>query len=587
MNNYRFKFKSFCIIFLFLGMFVSAAAQEYWIEGFYERHKDGYTLTDVHTQGITIDGKTDLSDTIYSGAKVTVPNCRNGLPANMIKFSFEKVKIGCKTWRDLHFEYWDDDNERDSIKWKEDVEACMGESRGFNQKDMVMMLVLDYSSSMDNSEKLKKDKKNSIPNIDKMKNMAVEFINSMSMMSSGNLHVGIIAFAGMDRATSQIFPITPLTKDNKGKFQEFIRKSSMGTETALYYSLDNAMKQIEDYCMRQNFDTSKFNGTCMVTLTDGLDNASINDDISITMRRGSKNEYLAYLEKNLKNTAACKKIMGMPLEHFAVGFTGSEDFTEDDKVLFENVLKRITQDNSHFKLANNFDEVEAYFKYIISQLTERWQTLNVFVGEAQHGRVRWVLECEPEQVKIEKPKPAFMRLPLLGLNVGMGGGFSAPTKFLEFSVGLDLAVAFTPKFAMGLYGSFKTSFKTIHQYALGLDFMIGPQQKAFLLGLGINRRLRDGVIYFEDSGYWVKRYPENDVDFDMRLGGVFKAFYFFVDFSIGRYYWYDRIYYSAEDFVNDHLLAEYNGNRLLPQVTLNFGINFMQLGKKNKNNEKK
>lgn len=552
--------KRIFLLFAFIGVIFCAAAQEeYYIEGFYQRHGEGkYTLTDVHTRGITIDGKTDFPKEVFPGNKVKI-QCGK-LDATLIKFSFDKVVTECSTWRGLRFQYWDDDND----KWKDDVEACMGESKGYSQKDMVMMLVLDYSSSMSS-------------NTSRLKNMSIDFIRSVSKVSSGNVHVGIIAFAGMDKAMNQIFPITPLNESNKSKFEEFIRNSLQGTETALYYSMDNAMKMMEQYVSEHQFSTDNFNGTCMITFTDGLDNASINDDISLTMHRGSKNEYLAYLSGQLQGPSR-KKILGMPLEHFAVGFTGSETFTNEDMNLFENVLQRTTSDNEHFKLVTRFEEVEAYFKDIINKLTSRWQTLNVYVGEAQHGKVRWVLECgdAPKVEKPKKPKPDFLRLPLLGLNVGFGGGYSKPTQFLEFSAGLDLAFACGPKFAFGIYGSYKGTFQTINQMACGFDFMMGPQQKAFLLGLGVNMMFQ-GRTSFTDRGYSVGRERYIAPGGDLRLGGVFKGFYFFFDLSVQPYVF--------DDYLN-RAMPFYGGDFILPQATFNIGINFTQLGKKNKNNKK-
>jgi hypothetical protein len=561
--------KKFLTLFLFLGIIIGASAQsydkEYFIEGFYQRLGEGkYTLTKVHTQGITIDGKTDFPEDVFPGDKVNITCAK--LDATLIRFSFDKVVTECSTWRGLRFQYWDDDND----KWKDDVEACMGEVKRYSQKDMVMMLVLDYSSSMSS-------------NTSRLKNMSIDFIKSISKVSSGNVHVGIIAFAGMDKAKSQIFPITPLNESNRSKFEDFIKNSSQGTETALYYSMDNAMKMMEKYVTERNFDSQKFNGTCMVTFTDGLDNASINDDISLTMHRGSKNEYLAYLSGQLQGSS-CKKILGMQVEHFAVGFTGSENFTKEDMNLFENVLQRTTTDKDHFTLVTKFEEVESYFKYIISQLTERWQTLNVYVGEAQHGKVRWVLECG-DVPKPEKPKQErnFMPVPLFGLNVGAGGGYSNPTQFVEFSAGLDLAVACSPKFALGIYASYKTTFKSIHQLACGLDFMIGPQQKAFLLGLGCNIRFY-GYTDFRETlngvDYLVKRYVKGAAGPDLRLGGVFKGFYFFFDFSVDSYKWRDVAVST------DNVLFFEDKSCILPQATFNIGINFMQLGKKNNNNKK-
>lgn len=561
--------KRIFLLFVFLRIILYANAQEeYFIRGFYERHKDEkneiyYTLTDVHTQGVTIDGKTDFPEDVFSGEKIKI-ECK-GLDATLIKFSFDKVVTECKYWRRLRFQYWDDDND----KWKEDVEACMGEGMGYSQKDIVMMLVLDYSKSMDK-------------NTSRLKDMAVKFVRSISKASSGNVHLGIIAFAGMDKAQDQIFSIRPLTENNRSEFEDFIRRSSQGLETAMYFSIDNAMKKIEEYVSEKHFSSDNFNGTCIVTFTDGLDNASINDDISSVMHRGSKNEYLAYLSPLLQCDNRGKKILGMPVEHFAVGFTGSESFTDDDMVLFRNVLQRLTCDESHFTLSDDFGKVEKYFEYITNQLTERWKTLNVYVGEAQHGKVRWVLECG-DIPKPEKPKKEFMPVPLFGINVGGGGGYSKPTQFLEFSAGIDLAIACSPKFALGIYGSYKGTFQTIHQVAYGLNFMIGPQQKAFLLGLGVNTRF-DRNVSFTDQvngiSCSVERYAPIEWDGDLRLGGVFKGFYFFFDFSIGNYQFRDSI---RDNNAPPYKLFVEEWWWILPQATFNIGINFMQLGKKNKN----
>lgn len=371
---------------MFLMVSLMTKAQEYWIEGFYERHGDGkYTLKDVHTQGIYLDGMTNLSYTLY-GTKENI--ICDGVPATMVEFRFDKATTDClNKWKNgFYFQYWDEDN----YKWKTDVEACKGESTGFSKKDMVMMLVLDYSFSM-------KD------NIPRLQSSAINFINSISNVSNGNVHIGIIAFSGMDLAKNQIFPITPLDKSNKDRFVNFIRNSNKGKETALYFAMDKAMNMMEDYVNLKDFPEDNFNGTCMITFTDGLDNASINDDISVSMHRGKKNEYLAYISKQLKGSSR-KYIKGIPVENFEIGFTGSEDFTQEDKDFFKDVLIQTTPDSEHFIFADKFEDVERYFADIAKKLTERWETINMYVGESQYGKVRWVLNCD-EQPIVETPKP--------------------------------------------------------------------------------------------------------------------------------------------------------------------------------------
>lgn len=233
--------------FLLSGMLLGLCAQEYYIEGFYERHGNNqYTLKNVHTNGIYLDGQTSLSGSIY-GKKVSI-TC-DGLDATMVKFTFKMATTDCPTKWDngFEFQYWDEDNN----KWKTDVEACRNSDAKFSQNDVVMMLVLDYSSSMKN-------------NISSLQASAIKFINALSAASEGNIHVGIIAFSGMDLAKSQVFPITPLKENNKYEFERFIRNSSKGKETALYYSMDKAMNMLEEYVSKNNFSSDKFNGAFMM-----------------------------------------------------------------------------------------------------------------------------------------------------------------------------------------------------------------------------------------------------------------------------------------------------------------------------------
>lgn len=451
---------------LLISMLFGAFAQEYYIEGYYERHGEGdYTLKNVHTYGITIGGKTEFPNVVFNGSKQHI-RC-DQLEATLIKFSFEKANTNCPTrWKNgFRFQYWDEDNN----KWKDDTEACKGEATGYSQKDMVIMLVLDYSSSMSN-------------NISQIKSYAINFINTISKASHGNVHVGIIAFAGMDKANSQIFDIRPLTSDNIYKFEDFIRNSSMGTETALYYSMDKAMKMMEQYVSHKNFNSENFNGTCMITFTDGLDNASINDNISVTMHRGSRNEYLAYLSEKLRGSSR-KMILGTPLESYIVGYTGSEDFSSEDLDFFQNVLQRTTPDESHFKLAKRFQEVEDYFGYITRQLTERWETINMYVGEAQHGRIRWVLNCEPRRTP-DPPTSPSPRKAFVGFNVTLG----VPMNYdfcigVSPKIGIDVAWPVSDRFAIGFYFKGGPAFD-LSCWETGFDVKAG----VLMLAGNINKR---------------------------------------------------------------------------------------------------
>lgn len=367
-------------ILLLLGI-AGVQAQQYYIEGFYKRLKDKddkikYTLTDIHTKGITIVGKTNLPDTIIYGEMMKT-QC-HGLPANLVKFPFEKANTEDIPVDSLEFEfeYWDYDND----KWKPDIENCQKNATESSTNDIVLMLVLDYSSSMGG-------------NISRLQNNAISVINSICKAAGGgNAHVGVIAFSGMYENT-HVKDISPLTSSNKGEFEDFIKNAGKGTETALYHSMDTAIIMIEDYVKAKQFTEAKFNGSYMITFTDGLDNASVNDNIAISMSRGKRNQYLAHLSK-LLGAESDKTILNKPIENFAIGFSGSEKFTGDDLKLFKEVLQRTTIDDEHFLLSNDFDRVEKFFKDIVRKLTNRWRNLNMYVGEAQDGKIRWVLKTK-------------------------------------------------------------------------------------------------------------------------------------------------------------------------------------------------
>lgn len=453
--------------FLLLGMFLSANAQEeYWIEGFYERHGEGrYTLKDVRTKGIYLNGQNYLTETL-SGTKKTI-KCDN-MDATLVKFTFDMATTDCPTkWKTgFQFQFLNED----TGNWTNDSEGCKSSDADYSQKDVVIMLVLDYSSSMAN-------------NISSLQSSAIKFINEISDASNGNIHVGIIAFSGMELAKKQVFPITPLNKSNRYQFEQFIRTSSKGKETALYYSMDNALQMIEGYVSKNGITQNKFNGAFMITFTDGIDNASINDEISVSMVRGRKNPYLRYLNGKLSGPSR-KTILGQPVENFAIGFTGSENFSSEDEAFFYDVLRQTTPDEDHFKLASQFKEVEAFFEYIVSNLTKRWENLNMYIGEAQHGKIRWLLNCEEVSRPVPIPDPPKQEEPksnktFIGLN--FGGGISPIFHSVRESYGnntnYDYDDRIYPRFSLGLDFAFSVGNKAnigFYLYGGFPDVGLGP-----------------------------------------------------------------------------------------------------------------
>ncbi len=380
------KIKTILVAAIFMLVGIGLNAQEYnsWIEGFYERHGEGrYTLKDVRTQGFTIDGRREFGDSAFIGVKVPILCGGEQTNGNLVQFSFKNAKKPCD--QNIVFQYWDEDK----YAWKTDVEACDNVLPEFKTNHIVIMLVLDYSTSMLRSR----------DNFTQLKSRAKEFLYDMAQNSVGNVHIGIIAFSGMDQAQEQIFPITPISTDNYDEFRDFIDESNPGIETALYYSVDEAMGMIENYVKDARMSPEAYGGgLCIITFTDGLDNASVNTNISPKMQRGLNNQYLDYLNEQL-GPAQKKRVLGvLPIEHYYIGFSGSEDFRDEEWMLFNKVSEKITPDRYHSKVVSNFEDVKRFYSTITKRLIDRWQALNVYIGEAQYGRVRWAFNCTNEEV---------------------------------------------------------------------------------------------------------------------------------------------------------------------------------------------
>lgn len=536
---------------------------KYFIKGNFD-NSTSYILTNVETGGITINNP----KSIYYGEYQN--------DHDDVLFTFDHVETTCPTKFD-YISYWVYDDE---IKeWQPDVEIRSADRGMEHRKIMTVILVLDCSSSLENDF---------VHDFKYVKEGALTFLRTMYNASkAGNIRIGIIGFNSLKR--TQIRRIEAINEGSYGDMVQFINNFDVANGTALYYSLDTAITMVENYVQSYK-KTDKYTTPIVVTFTDGLDQTSFDNSKGIR----SADSYYSVISNRLKEN---------DIEHFVVPFKGSDISTEAQKDKFERVLRSLTKpnDNDHYLPVNSMSELGGIFGRIANNLVERWQILRCYVAPARQGKVCWTFGKKskaapppPPPPHDDKPEKDFMRLPLLGLNVGIGGGFSRPTNFLDFSVGLDFAVAAKPKFAMGGFFSYKTTFQTIHQLSFGLDFMIGPQKRAFLLGLGCNtmfyRYFRFDVreYYYNYSldhnedyylDYEIKRITES-WDFDLRVGGIFKVFYFFADFSIGSYYISDDIILPGSSSIYRSLGG---GSYVLPQMSLNIGINFMQMGKKTRN----
>lgn len=505
-----------------------------------------YKLSEIDNQGIYFDDP----DAIRSGEPTLLED---------VLFQFSRASTDYPGGIETPLDFWRYDNSIN--EWQPDMETRQGTAGVEEKKSMVGMLVIDCSSSIGSD-------------FENVKNAAKDFVKFLydASKGTGNIKLGIVCFSKINE--TRVFDIRPLTYNSYMQMDTFINNRKPENGTALYYAVDKVVELMNAYCEKSISPNEPLSAAFMVTFTDGLDQTSRNPDKNILTADNYYDELLSKYGAKMQNI----RIKDISLQHEIRGVKGNDIISEAQLGKFS----RIGESLGNFKLLNNYSELGEEFAAIAQNLINQWRILNLYVPNSFSGRVAWTY---PGQKKKDKPKLAFLRLPLFGLNVGGGGGYSKPTQFLEFSVGLDFAVACGPKFAMGLYGSYKTSFITFHQGAVGLDFMFGPQQKAFLLGLGCEIRNRDRAEFYS-SEYFVERTTDFDVGLDMRLGGVFKGFYFFFDFSVEPYNGYDEIKRST-DRDRGFTLSTDRWLTILPQATFNIGINFTQLGKKNKNNQKK
>lgn len=396
------KLKLLFAAMLLLASFGAKAQQaeqnpNYYIMGDYEIQNGKHYLRNVETRGITIDGQNYIP--VVEGHFGLVESS-DGRKGELTRFSFDKAKSNeCDLDKGFYLQYLlEIGNEKE---WVDEKEYLQGSGTGYSQKDMLVMLVLDYSTSM-----LRNDF------ISKMKEAAINFINTLATASpDGNVRVGIIAFSG--KSQTQEFQIKNLDRNTKYEMDRFIRSVQPGINTAYYYSIKRAVSMLEDYSSRSNLSRDNFNGACVVSFTDGLDNESADGE----------NE-LSYIYNELLN----KSIMGNTIEFYSIGFTGAEDFSGLQKKKFEEVIVKTATDANHSFNSRDIATIEGYFGDIARKLTDRWKIINLYTPQGHNGKkVRWVLRCgeprpQPKPLPLPEPEPERDARFFLGFGGGIGYG---------------------------------------------------------------------------------------------------------------------------------------------------------------------
>lgn len=357
----------------------------------------------------------------------------------MVRFDFFKTD---HVIEDLDFWRYDDEME----EWIYDREVRQGEMEQVTRMTTNVMLVIDNSASLGKDFPL-------------VQESAVKFVNHLytaSQEKGVTFRVGIIGFSTIK--FTKIREITVLDEKNYKDIVQFILNLSKENGTALYYSLDKALSMLEKDT-KDNISLEEYRESRIYAFTDGLDQASIDD------KRGliTPTKYYEYLATRMKGPNR-KKIMGLKGEkdiRSTIVTVQGDDMTEKQVALFDQRAQGIC--DSVRKL-DDMKKLESEFKKLAEELVNSNFIIKCYIPEGVSGMVGWTFA--------EKRKP---RKPIkLWLGVGLEGGLSfMPYEKYRYSyseggyllsesgvethlfggVKLDVALPFSPSFALGLSGA--------------------------------------------------------------------------------------------------------------------------------------
>ena len=407
-----------------------------------------------------------------------------------VLFQFSRASTDYPGGINTPLDFWRYDNSIN--EWQPDGETRQGTAGVETKKSMVVMLVLDCSSSLGTDFNL-------------VQGAANNFIRSLyeASQGSGSIKLGIVGFSKINE--TRIFNIRPLTSDSYYEMTNFINRLSTQNGTALYYAMDKSIGELmEDYCKNSIPSSEPLSAAIMVTFTDGLDQTSRNPDKNILTADNYYDEILAKYGTKMQN----KTLNGIQLQHEIRGVKGNDIISDAQLGKFQ----RIGESLGNFKLLNNYSELGSEFEYIAKNLIDQWRILNLYVPNSFSGRVAWTYPGErlkPAQQPVNTGHKAF-----IGLNIT----FAMPmTMYYYFSqsyydyfgigispkLGMDFAWPVSDKFALGFYmnagpnftwndawrvGYYGSSYAT--HYNIGYDVKIGLlmlagdiNNRPFIIGL--------------------------------------------------------------------------------------------------------
>lgn len=505
---------------------------DYYIKGHLSINHGIYKLSRITTKGISFD-KPDL---IRIG-EVT--------DREDVLFQFDHYSTDYPGGIGKKLDFWRFD---ESInEWQPDGETRQGNAKVPDNRSMVLMLVLDCSSS------LKSDFK-------KVQGAAKDFIKDMLDASGGKgkVKIGIVAFSKIGETA--FFPITSLTDYSYSNMCNFIDWQHIANGTALYYAMDKAVDSMEYYCVNSIPKDEPLSAAILVTFTDGLDQTSRSERDGINTADQYYDAVLSRYGTKMQN----KRINGIPLQSKIRGVRGDDIITEKQLEKF----KQIGNSLGEFKLLKDVSELGKEFKDIAKGLIGNFVVMECYVPNSFEGDVAWTYRSKEARQK---------RKIFFGINAGIGMANCGVDEYdtdwygrykyfienraylgLVADVGFDLAVPLGDRINLGLYTSFGYDGGSWHNTL----FLGGGPLMLINFNNGSSLYLGGGVHYpmqYEDLGI------------GLRVGYKFKK---------GLYLFIEDNYYKGKQFderkewnyypYNSYYIDYYSANNILFHIGYSF-----------------
>ncbi len=422
-----------------------------------------------------------------------------------VLFQFSHARTDYPGGINTPLDFWRYDNSIN--EWQPDGETRQGTAGVEQKKSMVVMLVLDCSSSLGTDFNL-------------VQGAANNFIRSLyeASQGSGNIKLGIVGFSKINE--TRIFNIRSLTSDSYYEMTSFINRLSTQNGTALYYAMDKSVGELmEAYCKTSIPSTEPLSAAIMVTFTDGLDQTSRNPDKNILTADNYYDEILAKYGTKMQN----KIFNGIRLQHEIRGVKGNDIISEGQLSKFQ----RIGESLGNFKLLGNYSELGSEFENIAANLIDQWRILNLYVPNSFSGRVAWTYPSERVKFIFTSKQRTYQK-PFVGLNATLGMQWYDCISFSP-KFGLDMAWPISNNFAIGFYLNIGPNFNLFDYFIpeildakVGVLMFVGDIGKSpFIIGLA-----PCSGIGFNDFDMYLP--------FELRFGRVLgKRFYITGNLNIG------------------------------------------------------